>query len=649
MKFDAQGVHQWTRQRGSERYDGARALQVDAVGNAWVAGVTHSSLDGNTNAGGADVFLMKFDAQGVHQWTRQRGGGDSDYARALQVDGVGNAWLAGYTYSSLDGNTNAGFNDIFLMRFDAQGVHQWTRQRGGEGADYARAFQADWGDVLRVRIFSMEESLVHVLSQVGPIGNAWVAGSTESSLDGHSNAGKEDIFLMKFQAECSQVTCPAGYMPSPSQSNSTCCVRASSEETLPALPALPGSQLEVEQKTSTTTASVNVEIWKKPGTSNDQSIDLGTNTASTSSKNDSTGLSSEDDSNGLLVAAVVAAVVLPVLTACLCAALGICCYRAKLRQLREAEPQVPNPLAMLPPLARSVKPLVFSWNSRMTAEWPRGKVQKLSVSETAFELSGRQFPFRPGQPRHFAWEDGTVQTECRVVEHGASPSCLATLQVGLHSKMPRKVTHFVSWCWAYSLNNVVSAIERWVQKSNEDARNVFLWMCFFCNNQYRIKEEATQTGSDDLKEIFESHLVEAGHMLVLLDTIVQPTYVSRAWCIFESYVCITQDIPMNIILPGAAETFFRETMSMGRINVLTGAVDALNVRHARAGSEKDEDLIKRIILTTTGFDAVNHAVRSRLIDQLTVLFRELFTPQPTGCDLGFDFEGDAFAIAVIAS
>ena len=34
-----------------------------------------------------------------------------------------------------------------------------------------------------------------------------------------------------------------------------------------------------------------------------------------------------------------------------------------------------------------------------------------------------------------------------------------------------------------------------------------------------------------------------------------------------------------------------------------------------------QDLIKRIILTTTGYDAVNHAVKSRLIDQFTVLFR----------------------------
>ena len=66
-----------------------------------------------------------------------------------------------------------------------------------------------------------------------------------------------------------------------------------------------------------------------------------------------------------------------------------------------------------------------------------------------------------------------------------------------------KVTHFVSWCWAYSLNDVVSAIERWVQKSNEDARNVFLWMCFFCNNQYRIKEEAPKSSRGSCYDMWQ--------------------------------------------------------------------------------------------------------------------------------------------------
>ena len=73
-----------------------------------------------------------------------------------QVDNVGNAWVAGHTWSSLDGHANAGYWDIFLMKFDAQGVHLWTRQRGGRGLDDARALQAD-GVRLCFRIFSMEK------------------------------------------------------------------------------------------------------------------------------------------------------------------------------------------------------------------------------------------------------------------------------------------------------------------------------------------------------------------------------------------------------------------------------------------------------------------------------------------------------------
>ena len=72
------------------------------------------------------------------------------------MDAVGNAWVAGYTYSSLDGHTNAGGFDVFLMKFDAQGVHLWTRQRGSKSWDKAGALQAD-GVRLRFRIFSMEE------------------------------------------------------------------------------------------------------------------------------------------------------------------------------------------------------------------------------------------------------------------------------------------------------------------------------------------------------------------------------------------------------------------------------------------------------------------------------------------------------------
>ena len=117
-----------------------------------------------------------------------------------------------------------------------------------------------------------------------------------------------------------------------------------------------------------------------------------------------------------------------------------------------------------------------------------------------------------------------------------------------------KVTHFVSWCWQYTLNDFVSAIGAWVREEGVNPDDVFLWVCFFCNNQYRILEAKTQTGSDELKTVFESHLAEAGRMLLLLDSFVNPAYIKRAWCIFEAYVCIDNNFPMTIILPERAES-----------------------------------------------------------------------------------------------
>ena len=72
----------WAPQNPSE----SSQPQVDATGKAWVAGNTFSTLDGNEKAGKYDIFLMTFDGDGNHLWTRQRGGARSDYANALQVE-----------------------------------------------------------------------------------------------------------------------------------------------------------------------------------------------------------------------------------------------------------------------------------------------------------------------------------------------------------------------------------------------------------------------------------------------------------------------------------------------------------------------------------------------------------------------------------
>ena len=45
--------------------------------------------------------------------------------------------MAGYTTSSLDGFTNAGSNDLYIMKFSDSGSWQWTDQRGSSNDDQA--------------------------------------------------------------------------------------------------------------------------------------------------------------------------------------------------------------------------------------------------------------------------------------------------------------------------------------------------------------------------------------------------------------------------------------------------------------------------------------------------------------------------------
>ena len=61
---------------------------------------------------------------------------------AAQADSDGNVYVAGHTNSALDGNVNAGLDDIFVMKFDASGTHQWTSQRGSSAGDAALATEA---------------------------------------------------------------------------------------------------------------------------------------------------------------------------------------------------------------------------------------------------------------------------------------------------------------------------------------------------------------------------------------------------------------------------------------------------------------------------------------------------------------------------
>jgi len=156
--------------------DEGNGVSTDSSGNIYVTGYTYGGLDGNTNSGEWDIFLVKYNSSGTKQWTKQLGTSSSDSGNGVTTDSSGNIYVTGYTRGGLDGNTNSGSYDIFLVKYNSSGTKQWTKQLGTSSGDYGNDVTTDSSD------------------------NVYVTGSTGGGLDGNTSSGNQDIFLVKYNS-----------------------------------------------------------------------------------------------------------------------------------------------------------------------------------------------------------------------------------------------------------------------------------------------------------------------------------------------------------------------------------------------------------------------------------------------------------------
>lgn len=92
---------------GGSAIDYGRAVAVDASGDAFITGSTQSTNFPTVNPlqvgldGGSDAFVAEFDPTGASLlYSTYLGGSGADEALAIALDGSGNPYVAGYTFSS---------------------------------------------------------------------------------------------------------------------------------------------------------------------------------------------------------------------------------------------------------------------------------------------------------------------------------------------------------------------------------------------------------------------------------------------------------------------------------------------------------------------------------------------------------------------
>ncbi|EKT85312.1 SBBP repeat-containing protein [Leptospira santarosai] len=178
---------EWTRLLGTSSSGGLQSNSItsDSSNNVYVTGQVSGNFDGQVLTGVYDLFVTKYNSSGSKQWTRLMGVvGDQTMAYSIGSDSSGNVYSVGSTNGALDGEAFDGSPDfadrnLFIVKFDSNGNKLWTRLLGIATGGRAGA--------------------TSVVSDT--MGNIFVAGSSDSGLDGQTFAGGgTGYFIVKYNS-----------------------------------------------------------------------------------------------------------------------------------------------------------------------------------------------------------------------------------------------------------------------------------------------------------------------------------------------------------------------------------------------------------------------------------------------------------------
>jgi Beta-propeller repeat len=161
----------WAKSAGSAGWDyagldyGSSTIATNQVGNSYITG-RHAGPITKFGAGGptlsttlGNVFVAKYNANGICVWAKQFGGNDPDTygnkGEAIAIDAAGNCYVTGTFHGSAGSTitlgsgvtlTGTGFRQIFVAKFSPAGVPLWARQPTGNNSvnHYAKGIAADF-------------------------------------------------------------------------------------------------------------------------------------------------------------------------------------------------------------------------------------------------------------------------------------------------------------------------------------------------------------------------------------------------------------------------------------------------------------------------------------------------------------------------
>ncbi len=187
--YDYLGAHIWSKRFGDGVAQTGNDLAIDGLGNVFVIGDFAGTIDPGGGAlvseGGNDMFLVKYAADGTFLWQKAFGATGGQSVIGVATDAEGRVAITGSFTGSVGFGGNllmsAGANDMFVAVLDADGNHLWSKRFGDAAAQVGKAIA------------------------MGPAGEVVVIGDNAGTVDfgggALATAGGTDIVVASFDKD----------------------------------------------------------------------------------------------------------------------------------------------------------------------------------------------------------------------------------------------------------------------------------------------------------------------------------------------------------------------------------------------------------------------------------------------------------------
>lgn len=221
----------WTKQIGTGQHDYSSIIITDINENIILTGMSSGPLHGETNIGGDDIFIIKYDNNSERVWTKLFGSPHNDSPYDVAIDNNGNIYLTGKAFQGFEGNSEIGIDDIIILKVNASGQKQWAKQLGVTGknsigsgiiidsnnlfitgytngelgsnpdqngsVDIIIAKYDTDGNQIWIKQYGTEFDDYSTKFSIDNLGNLYIVGYTTGAFGGCTNQGGNDVLILK--------------------------------------------------------------------------------------------------------------------------------------------------------------------------------------------------------------------------------------------------------------------------------------------------------------------------------------------------------------------------------------------------------------------------------------------------------------------